>query len=148
MKRIIAALLLCTSVVSAQDAGPSSDAFYSAIRDNDLTKLQALLKGGANANVSDPRGGATPLMYAAAVGSAGAMTLLLDSGANANATNASGATALMWAVTDIEKVRLLLARGADPKAVSQVRPHGADVGGAHRRLCRRCPRCCWLEAPM
>jgi ankyrin repeat protein len=119
MKRIIAALLLCTSVVSAQDAGSSSDAFYSTIRDNDLTKLQALLKGGANPNVSDPRGGATPLMYAAAVGSAGAMTLLLDSGANANATNASGATALMWAATDLEKVSLLLARGADPKAVSK-----------------------------
>ena len=119
LKRIAAALLLCTSVVSAQDAGPSSDAFYSAIHDNDLKKLQALLKGGANPNVGDPRGGATPLMYAAAVGSAGAMTLLVDSGANVNATNASGATALMWAVTDLEKVRLLLARGADPKAVSK-----------------------------
>ena len=59
-------------------------------------------------NVSDPRGGATPLMHSAAVGSVEAMKLLLDSGANANATNAAGATALMWAATDIEKVRLLL----------------------------------------
>ena len=58
-------------------------------------------------------------MYAAAVGSAGAMTLLLDNGANANATNATGATALMWAATDIEKVRLLLARGADVNVASQ-----------------------------
>ena len=119
MKRIIAVLLLCTSVVFAQDAGPSSDAFYSAIRDNDLTKLQALLKGGANPNVSDPRGGATPLMYSAAVGSVEAMKLLLDSGANANGTNATGATALMWAATDIEKVRLLLSRGADVNVASQ-----------------------------
>ena len=71
-------LFLCTAVLSGQDAGSSSDAFYSAIRDNDLTRLQALLKGGANPNVSDPRGGATPLMYAAAVGSADAMTLLID----------------------------------------------------------------------
>jgi ankyrin repeat protein len=119
MKRIVAVLLLCTSVVAAQDAGSSSDAFYSAIRDNDLTRLQTMLKSGANPNVSDPRGGATPLMYAAVVGSTGAMALLLDNGANANATNATGATALMWAATDIEKVRLLLARGADPKAVSK-----------------------------
>src|SRR5687767_14341607 len=101
LKRIVAALVLCTSVVFAQDAGSPADAFYSAIRENDLAKLQALLKGGADPNVADPRGGATPLMYAAAVGSTGAMALLLDNGARVNATNATGATALMWAATDI-----------------------------------------------
>ena len=36
-----------------------------------------------------------------------------------NATNSAGATALMWSVTDIDKVRLLLARGANVKAVSE-----------------------------
>jgi ankyrin repeat protein len=119
MKRIVAALLLCTSVVFAQDAGSSSDAFYSAIRNNDLVKLQTLLKGGTDPNVGDARGGGTPLMYGAAVGSTAAMRLLLDNGANANATNATGATALMWAATDIEKVRLLLSRGADVNIASQ-----------------------------
>ena len=119
MKRIVAALFVCTAVLSAQDAGSPSDAFYSAIRQDDLTKLQALLKGGANPNLSDPRGGATPLMYAAAIGSVEAMTLLLDNGASANGANSVGATALMWAATDAAKVHLLLARGADAKAVSQ-----------------------------
>jgi ankyrin repeat protein len=119
MKRIVAALVLCSSVVFAQDAGSPGDAFYSAIRKNDLPALQALLKGGADPNVSDPRGGATPLMYAAAVGSTGAMSLLLDNGAKPNATNATGATALMWAATDIAKVRLLLARGADVNIASE-----------------------------
>jgi ankyrin repeat protein len=119
LKRIVAAFVLCTSVVFAQDAASPSDAFYSAIRNNDLAKLQALLKGGADPNVSDPRGGATPLMYAAAVGSTAAMTLLLDNGAKANATNATGATALMWGATDITKVRLLLSRGADVNVASQ-----------------------------
>jgi ankyrin repeat protein len=119
LKRIVAAFVLCTAVVFAQDTGSPSDAFYSAIRDNNLAKLEALLKGGADPNVSDPRGGASPLMYAAAVGSTGAMTLLLDSGAKANATNATGATALMWAATDIAKVRLLLSRGADVNVASQ-----------------------------
>lgn len=119
MKRIVIALLLCTSVVSAQDAGSASDAFYSAIRANDLATLESLLKGGANPNAADPRGGATPLMYAAAVGSLEAMTRLLDNGANANATNSAGATALMWAATDRSKVALLLSRGADAKAVSE-----------------------------
>ena len=119
IKRIVMGLLLCTAVVSGQDAGSSSDAFYSAIRDNDLARLQAMLKGGANLNASDPRGGGTPLMYTAAVGSIEAMTMLLEQGADVNAANNVGATALMWAVTDIDKVRLLLARGADAKVVSQ-----------------------------
>ena len=119
MKRIVAAFVLCTAVVFAQDAGSTSEVFYSAIRENDLAKLQSLLQGGGDPNVSDPRGGATPLMYAAAVGSARAMALLLDNGAKVNATNATGATALIWAATDIEKVRLLLARGADVNLASQ-----------------------------
>jgi ankyrin repeat protein len=119
VKRIIIGLLLCVAVASAQEAASPSDAFYAAIRGNDLAKLDALLRSGADPNVADPRGGATPLMYAAVAGSTGAMTLLLDNGANANATNATGATALMWAATDIEKVRLLLSRGADVNVVSQ-----------------------------
>jgi ankyrin repeat protein len=119
MRRIFAALLLCTSVVSAQNSSSPSDAFYAAIRDDNLARLQGLLKEGADPDAGDPRGGATPLMYAAVVGSVGAMTVLLDNGANANATNATGATALMWAATDIEKVRLLLSRGADVNGASQ-----------------------------
>jgi ankyrin repeat protein len=119
MKRIAVGLFLCTAALSGQEAGSSSDAFYSAIRDNDLARLQAMLKGGANPNASDPRGGGTPLMHTAAVGSVEAMTVLLDRGADMNAANSVGATALMWAVTDIDKVRLLLARGADARVVSQ-----------------------------
>ncbi len=69
MKRVIAALLLCTSVVGAQDAGSQGDAFYAAIRANDLTSLEALLKAGADPNAAEPRGGMTPLMHAAVSGS-------------------------------------------------------------------------------
>lgn len=110
---------LAATPLSAQDAGTSSDAFYSAIRDNNLAQLQTLLKSGGNPNVADPRGGATPLMYAAAVGSVDAMARLIDAGANVNAVNSGGATALMWAATDLAKVRLLLERGADAKAVAK-----------------------------
>ena len=112
-KRLVLGLVLCTASVVAQDAASSSDAFYSAIRANDLTRLQAMLKGGADVNVADPRGGSTPLMHAAASGSVEAMKLLLDHKANVNAVNSGGATALMMSVTDVEKVRLLVARGAD-----------------------------------
>ena len=119
MKRIVAAVLLCTCVASAQDAGSLSDTFYTAIRANDLAGLRSLLAKGADPNVPDPRGGSTPLMHAAAVGSVEAMTLLLDGKANPNAANAAGLTALMIAATDIGKVRLLLERGADANAASK-----------------------------
>ncbi len=119
MKRVIAALLICTSAVSAQDAGSTSDAFYSAIRNDDLATLQSLLKSGADPNAGDPRGGATPLMYAAAVGSLEALKLLLDRKADPNAANAAGLTALMMSVTDIDKVRALVASGADVNAVTK-----------------------------
>ena len=120
MKRIVAAMCLCAAaVVSAQDGVSTGDSFYAAIRDNDLARLQALLKGGADPNVADARGGATPLMYAAAVGSVESMKMLLDQGAKVNGANSGGATPLMWSVTDINKVRLLLSRGADVKATSE-----------------------------
>ena len=121
MKRIVVALLVCSTALTlrAQDAPSASDAFYTAIRENDIAKLQTMLKSGADPNTPDARGGATPLMNAAAVGSIEAMKLLLDHGADVNAKNSTRATALMWAVTEIDKVRLLLSRGADAKAVSE-----------------------------
>ena len=81
MKRMFAALLLCTSVAGAQDGGSQSDAFYAAIRANDLPGLAAMLKAGADPNAAEPRGGMTPLMHAAVVGSREAMSMLLDKGA-------------------------------------------------------------------
>jgi ankyrin repeat protein len=113
LKRLIVGLFVCTAGLAAQDGGNASDAFYTAIRENDLTRLQTMLKGGADANVADVRGGSTPLMHAASAGSLESMKLLLDHKANVNAVNSAGATALMMAVTDIEKVRLLISRGAD-----------------------------------
>jgi ankyrin repeat protein len=47
-----------------------------------------------------------------------AIELLLAQGADPNATNAAGATALMRAAGSYEKVRLLLAHGANPNAKS------------------------------
>jgi ankyrin repeat protein len=119
MTRWLAAVLLCVGVVSAQDGGTLSDAFYTAVRADDLPGLDALLSSGASPNVADPRGGATPLMYAAAVGSVETMSRLIVAGANVNATNATGATALMWAATEMDKVRLLLSRGADVNIASK-----------------------------
>src|SRR5205085_834984 len=41
-------------------------------------------------------------------------------GANANATNNSGATALIYGAGDAKKIRLLLSRGADPNHASSL----------------------------
>jgi len=87
------------------------DAFYTAIRANDLARLNTVLAQGADVNAKDTQG-ITPLMYAAWVGSTDAMRALLDRGADPNLTNSSGSTALMMAVTELPKVQLLVARGA------------------------------------
>jgi ankyrin repeat protein len=57
-------------------------------------------------------------MAATLYAGADCVKLLLDRGANPNARNASGATALMWAVPDIAKTKLLIAAGADVNAKS------------------------------
>jgi ankyrin repeat protein len=103
-----ACLLTMIAVVAmAQDP----EKFYSAIRENNLAQLKALLDQKGSPNVTDDRE-ITPLMYAAEIGSVDAMRLLIDRGADVNAQNAFGSTALMWSVSDPAKVRLLLDHGA------------------------------------
>ena len=91
--------------------GQDPDKFYSVIRENNLTQLKVLLGQQSDVAVADSRG-ITPLMYAAEIGSLDAMRLLVDRGADVNAQNAFGSTALMWSVSDPAKVRLLLDHGA------------------------------------
>ena len=64
-------------------------------------------------------GGSTPLMYAALYGSAALVANLLEVRADPNIRNHAGATALTWALDDVEKVRLLVAAGADVNAPSE-----------------------------
>ena len=80
--------------------------FNRALRDNPTS----LNKKGA--------GGWTPLMLAALYGRPEDVANLLAQGSDPNAHNDSGGTALMYAVDDAEKTRLLLDRGADANARS------------------------------
>jgi ankyrin repeat protein len=86
--------------------------FYNAIRSDDMGAVQQMLKSGAGANSKD-KSGTTPLMYAAAVGSARMMRVLIAAGADVNAKNNGESTALLWATGNAEKVRLLIEKGAD-----------------------------------
>jgi ankyrin repeat protein len=114
-------LAMFAVAVMAQSTESAPERFYSAIRDNNLTELKALLDHKAtdqkatdqkaSADLADDHG-ITPLMYAAEIGSVDAMHLLLDRGADVNAQNAFGSTALMWSVSDAAKIRLLLDHGA------------------------------------
>lgn len=83
---------------------------------------QAFLKFAADdpklLNARGPEG-STPFMYAVLYGDAALLEDLLKKGADPNARNDAQATALMWAATDIEKTRVLLAHGADVNAQSE-----------------------------
>lgn len=111
-------LALFAMAAMAQETGKVSDKFYSAIRENNLAQLKALLGQPGNEAVTDDRG-MTPLMYAAENGSVEAMRLLIDHGAEVNAQNAFGSTALIWSVSDPAKVRLLLDHGAQVNTVAK-----------------------------
>lgn len=108
--------MLAMIAVAAMAQEPEQ--FYSAIRENNLAQLKALLDQKASANLADPRG-ITPLMYAAEVGSLDAMRVLIDRGADVNAQNDIGSTALMWSVSDPAKVRLLLDHGAQVNLIAK-----------------------------
>jgi ankyrin repeat protein len=63
-----------------------------------------------------PRGGWTPLMYAARDGAADAIAALADAKADLNATDPDGTTALMYAITNahFDTAAVLIDKGADP----------------------------------
>jgi ankyrin repeat protein len=116
LSRLAPVLMLLPAL---QAAVPSvSDTFYEVIRADDTTKLAALVAKGVDVNTRDERG-ATPLMYAAAAGSAQMMRQLIMAGADVNGKNNFDATALMWCANDLEKVRLLTEKGADVNARSK-----------------------------
>jgi hypothetical protein len=89
------------------------------IRDGDSVGAARFLRRNPAAARTRGRGGSTALMFAALYGDAALMKQLLVAGADPNLANAVGATALMWAVPDVEKLRLLIDAGADVDARSE-----------------------------
>ena len=99
-------------------ADPRAARIMDALRAGDRQTFARLLREDAGAVNLKGRGGSTPLMYAALYGDAASVKELLEHGADAKPSNDAGATALMWAIDDPDKVRLLLEHGADPNAAS------------------------------
>jgi ankyrin repeat protein len=114
-----AAVLLLVAPVYTQDA-PSGDGstplHWAAYRD-ELSKVDQLIRAGANVNAANDIG-ATPLWAASLNGSVPVVRRLLDAGANPNAPLLSGESPLMAASRAGQQaaVEALIAKGANPNA--------------------------------
>src|SRR5262245_58023354 len=116
-KRILCVLCLFVANLFSASAQTTDarDALFAAIQRGSIADVERLLKTGVSAGLTDAEG--TPALMAAALfADVRMMELLLQNGANANQPGPSGTTALMWAVPDLAKVRLLVARGANVNA--------------------------------
>ncbi|MFA6491357.1 MAG: ankyrin repeat domain-containing protein [Candidatus Babeliales bacterium] len=89
---------------------------FDAIENNDSGAIKAFIESGANLNTQGD-GGVTALMVAGhSKTEPSIMQLLLEAEANPNLQNDNGVTALHVAANELncEKIKLLLAHGADP----------------------------------
>jgi ankyrin repeat protein len=89
-----------------------------ALRNGNRQQFSRELRENSKSVNGKGQGGWTPLMFASLYGDVEDVRLLLAQGANPNAQNDGGGTALMYATDDAEKTRVLLDRGADANARS------------------------------
>jgi ankyrin repeat protein len=97
---------------------PRADQLLEAIRRGDSRGVEQLLEDHPDAAREPGTGGTTALMQAALYGNVATVRRLLDLGADVNTRNDAGASALLWAVDDLEIARTLLDHGADPNVMS------------------------------
>jgi ankyrin repeat protein len=133
----IVALLLGHGAKATNQTRENWNGLHFAAAANDLETGKLLLQAGADPNQFGANGIA-PLHVAAAFGNTGFCTLLLDHGADVNLQPVGGSfgnTALHWAAHrgSAETVKLLLARGADTKALNTYRSTPAEVVGKGNR---------------
>ena len=97
---------------------PNATRLIEAIQRGDRGAARRLLATAPDAARQGGPAGSTALMFAALYGDAQVARDLLEAGADPNAANHAGATALIWGVEHSEVVRVLLDAGANPNASS------------------------------
>lgn len=97
---------------------PKAVRMINALRNGETAAFKAAAATDPKAVNQRGPGGSTPLMFASLYADATTVTQLLDAGADPNIGNDAGATALMWAVSDLEKTRTLIDHGADVNTAS------------------------------
>jgi ankyrin repeat protein len=78
----------------------SMEEFLELVNDRNIQKVRKVLDAGFDVNQKDDVDGQTPLIYASAVDNVEMVTLLLDRGADVNATTSFGHTALIIATME------------------------------------------------
>lgn len=104
--------------VELPPVNPKAVAMVTALHDGDL---DGFLKSAAgDPKLLNARGpeGSTPFMYAVLYTGAPTLERLVKLGADVNAKNDAHVSALMWAASELEKTKLLVAHGADVNARS------------------------------
>ncbi len=129
-RRILGAAIAALSLSIVAPAADLDHALFRAVRERDDELVSTLLRSGTPADLRTADG-TTALMVAALWGDAATVGHLLDHGADAKTANESGATALLWGAGDVEKVRLLVAAGADVNARSSLGNTPLMAAAAH-----------------
>ena len=125
---------LIKKIFFAHEFKPDNKDLYHAADKGDLNKVKELVEQGYDVNYvcKDSCADWTPVMIAAANGHLDVVRFLLEKGANPNAQNRYGRTAISFAVSYKFKpiVEALLAYGADPSIESQDKdkPNSGLVG--------------------
>lgn len=104
--------------------------FLLAIESGDVAKVRRLAEHDSRVLSARRRDGSTPLMHAALWAEVEVLQALLDLGADVNASNSHGATALMLGAKELEKVERLVAAGARLDAMTEAGRTALDFAAA------------------
>jgi ankyrin repeat protein len=115
-----------STAINARESNTGDAALHMVVRGRDLKWVRFLLARGARPDIQN-QDGDTPLMVAAGIGWVEAAEALLSVRANVNLPNNGGETPLIRAVQrrDVQMVRLLLSRGANPRHTDSVAGYSA-----------------------